>query len=250
MTILLDAAGTLIHPAEGVGEVYARTLRSVAGLAVDSAAMHRTFLEVFSTAQPPEYGSDLPGHAAEDLWWRELVAAILRKLGPEAEAFASTGRDSQDAADPPSGPEPRTFDTFFRTLFRHYAQPSAWTLYPEVPDFLEGASALGPLAVVSNFDDRLAPILDGLGIGPFFEHIVTSADARVRKPHRGIFDLALDRLNAAPGETHHCGDSHHADYEGARAAGMHAFHLDRSQHTLLDFLELCQGRRNSLRSWP
>ena len=95
--------------------------------------------------------------------------------------------------------------------------------------------------MVSNFDDRLVPILDGLGIGNYFAHILTSADARARKPDRAIFDLALDRLNCVPAETAHCGDSLQADFHGATTAGLRAFHLVRPEQTLLDFLDFCRS---------
>ncbi|MEC9055269.1 MAG: HAD-IA family hydrolase, partial [Verrucomicrobiota bacterium] len=125
--------------------------------------------------------------------------------------------------------------------FEHFAEPSSWALYPETIDFLAAASDLGPLAVLSNFDNRLTPILNGLGIGPFFEHIITSADARSRKPDRALFDLALDRLNCSPREAFHCGDSLHADYRAASGQGLPAFHLQRPGHTLFNFLDFCRS---------
>ena len=227
MTILLDAAGTLIHPAESVGAVYARRLDEL-GLVVDPDLMEAAFRRAFATAPPPSYNPALSGHDAERHWWRHLVSAVLRSLGGDAARLATV--------DLPA------FDRYFNALFTHYAAPSAWALSPEVVEFLEHASRLAPLAVVSNFDDRLQPILDGLGIGPAFELVLTSADARARKPDRAIFDLALDRLNCAPTDSLHCGDNLTADLHGATAAGLMAFHLQRPAQTLFDFAEFC--RRN------
>ena len=266
MTILLDAAGTLIRPAEPVGQVYARHLASAAGLQVDSARMDSAFRAVFAAALPPDYSLHPFGHAAEHAWWRDLVAGVLQSLGGEAATFAAESSTRRPAphrqsrlpggnfrppldhlpATPERPPtaaqgDEGTFDHFFHTLFTHFAQPSAWTLFPEVLSFLNSASRLGPLAVLSNFDDRLPAILDGLGIGPCFEHVFTSADARARKPDRALFDLALDRLNSAPAETAHCGDSLGADFHGATAAGLRAFHLQRPAQSLLDFLEFCRS---------
>ena len=227
MTIFLDAAGTLIRPAAPVGEVYSRQLQHACGHAVAPDRMHTAFLEVFRSAAPPDYSLHPFGHAAEHAWWRELVAAVLTSLGGGPAAFAHAEPD---------------YDAFFESLFAHYADPSAWSLFPEVVDVLRSASRHAPLAVVSNFDDRLEPILNGLGIGPFFEHVFTSADARARKPDSALFHLALDRMNCAPEETFHCGDCPTADFQGATAAGLHAFHLIRPAQSLHHFLDFCTAR--------
>ncbi len=224
MTLFLDAVGTLIHPVEPVGQTYARHLEECTGETVSPERMQAAFQRLFTISSSPDYGDHLSGHAAEHSWWRGLVQEILLTIeAPRALQH-----------------EEGLFDTYFNSLFQHYSTPSAWKLYPETTEFLEAAGTLGPLAVVSNFDDRLIPILDGLGIGPFFEHVFTSAEARARKPDRALFDLALDRLNCAPRETFHCGDSFEADYRGASSLGLQAFHLARPEQSLLDFLAFCR----------
>ena len=226
MPILLDATYTLILPSEPVGRVYARHLEAATGLVAKPEDMQAAFQRVFAAASPPDYPLHSSGDIAERSWWHNLVSQVLSEIAPDdIPAF-----------------DPDTFDSYFHSLFEHFADPLAWSLYPETIAFLEAASHLGPLAVVSNFDDRLTPILNGLGIGPFFEHILTSADARARKPDRALFDLALERLDCPPQETFHCGDSLEADYRGASALGLLAFHLQRPGPTLFDFLAYCRSR--------
>ena len=225
MPIFLDASFTLIHPVEPVGLVYARHLRKTTGLALNPEEIQSAFHRAFTNASPPDYDNYCSGQNAEEDWWRNLVSRILASIVPDSASVL----------------DPDVFEIYFNSLFEHFAEPSSWGLYPETIDFLAAASNLGPLAVLSNFDNRLTPILDGLGIGPFFEHIITSADARSRKPDRALFDLALDRLNCSPGETFHCGDSLHADYGGASALGLNAFHLQRPGHTLFNFLDFYRG---------
>ena len=226
MPILLDAAYTLIHPSEPVGRVYARHLAVETGLVVKPEDMQAAFQRIFTSADPPDYTAHSSGDIAERSWWRNLVSRVLSDLAPD---------DVQALG-------PDTFDSYFHSLFEHFADPLAWSLYPETIDFLEAAARLTPLAVVSNFDNRLTPILNGLGIGLFFEHIFTSADARARKPDQALFDLALDRLNCPPRDAFHCGDSFEADYQGASAHGLHAFHLQRPGQTLFDFLTYWRSR--------
>ena len=56
------------------------------------------------------------------------------------------------------------FDEYFAELFAYFAQPKAWTLYPEVTETLSALEKRGMiLSVISNFDSRLIGILEGLG---------------------------------------------------------------------------------------
>jgi HAD superfamily hydrolase (TIGR01509 family) len=75
------------------------------------------------------------------------------------------------------------------------------------------------LACVSNWDPTLHEALGELGVAPFFDAVVTSAEAAAAKPDPQIFDVALTRLGVAPERALHVGDSD-ADREGARAAGL------------------------------
>ncbi|NIP97192.1 MAG: hypothetical protein GWO24_28670, partial [Akkermansiaceae bacterium] len=194
VTLLLDAVGTLIQPSEPVGRTYAGHLAAATGISVEPTRMQSAFLDALGSAATPDYSLHPFGHAAEYAWWRDLVSSVLQSLGGEAAQFAACRLSTCDLP---------TFDSYFESLFTHYADPDAWVLFPEVLPFLAEASKLGTPAVVSNFDDRLAPILAGLGTGPFLKDIFTSADARARKPDRALFSLALDRLNSSPGEAIH-----------------------------------------------
>jgi putative hydrolase of the HAD superfamily len=92
---------------------------------------------------------------------------------------------------------------------------------PGVPEAVEELAAMGlRLAVVSNWDVALTGYLEELGLRERFATIVTSAEAGAPKPDPRIFELALERLGAAPERALHVGDSE-ADELGARAVGMH-----------------------------
>jgi putative hydrolase of the HAD superfamily len=75
------------------------------------------------------------------------------------------------------------------------------------------------LACVSNWDPTLHERLDELGVAPFFDSVVTSAEAGAAKPDPQIFRAALAQLRVEPERALHVGDSD-ADREGARAAGL------------------------------
>ena len=157
MMILLDSSFTLIKPSQPVGLVYAQYLEASTNLTVDPATIQAAFRSSFARAPSPTYTRDSSGHDTEVSWWRSLVLQI----------FSDTlGKSSL------STPAPK-LEACFNSLFDHYAQPTSWELYPETVFFLEAASKIGTIAVVSNFDNRLVPILNGLGIGSFFKDVIT-----------------------------------------------------------------------------
>ena len=213
--LLFDAAGTLIEPAEPVAEVYARTAAGF-GCSVSSRAVKEAFAAAFSHGGDPEWEAFPDGDAAERDWWARVVGVTFGR------AYGS--------------PLPEEIGRrCFEELFSHYAAPEAWRVFPEVPGVLAAAGEAGlRLAVVSNFDRRLHGILKGHALD--FEVVVTSADARCRKPDARIFRHALSALGVPASEAWHAGDSATADLEGARAAGIRTFLLDRPRRDLRDFL--------------
>ncbi|MCW1923423.1 HAD family hydrolase [Luteolibacter arcticus] len=219
--LFLDAAGTLIEPAEPVAEVYARTAAAF-GQPVEPALVKKWFRLAFGGIGDPEYAAYPDGDAAEREWWGNVVLTVFNKsLGtPLPEGF---------------------FRPCFEALFAHYADPAAWRVFPEVPGVLADARAAGlRLAVVSNFDLRLRGILAGHGL--HFDEVITSADACARKPDFAIFRMALDRLGLHPHEVLHAGDSPVADMEGAGAAGIEACLIERPASDLRTFLSGALGR--------
>ena len=216
--LFLDAAGTLIEPAEPVAEVYARAAAAL-GNPVDPALIKPAFIRAFTSLGDPAWDAHPDGDTAERAWWQEVVAATF------GHASGSPGGRA-----------------LFEALFAHYADPAAWRVFPEVPEVLAAARAAGfKLAVVSNFDRRLHGILAGHGLE--FDAVITSADAGCRKPRAGIFEKALQEAQIGPSEALHGGDSMAADVAGARAAGIAAFHLNRPQQDLRDFLSAALQER-------
>jgi putative hydrolase of the HAD superfamily len=121
------------------------------------------------------------------------------------------------------------FDDYFDEVFDYFAGPEAWDLYPETLMTLRKLEECGlELGVVSNFDSRLYEILVGLGIDRFFESVTISSFAGAAKPSPQIFQRALSKHGAAPGEALHVGDSLREDVQGAAAAGIKALLLERT----------------------
>ena len=115
------------------------------------------------------------------------------------------------------------------TLQTYGAQVS---LVPGAKEVLELVSSRVPLALVSNGpSDMQRAALQKVGLEFFFKTIVVSGDedVAVRKPKGRIFELACERLNAAPEHVLMVGDNLEADVYGALAAGLQAVRVSEDK---------------------
>jgi putative hydrolase of the HAD superfamily len=105
----------------------------------------------------------------------------------------------------------------------------AFTAFPDAAPALAALAGSGRrLAVVSNWDVSLPPVLERLGLAGRFEAVIHSAGAGAAKPDPRPFAIALARLSLQPGECVHVGDDPVTDGAGARAAGIEPILIDRS----------------------
>jgi putative hydrolase of the HAD superfamily len=227
--VLLDAGQTLFEPDPPVGVRYAQVAAKY-GLHVSPGDMEKAFRQGYRDRSQRQALSTLTSNEAERRWWRELAWDLFRRFGPLT-----------------------AFDDCFEELYAVFAHAEAWRVFPEVPEFLAQSARRGVrLALVSNWDSRLETLCRELALTPAFEFILYSAGAGVAKPNPGIFQQALRRLGAGPGEALHVGDSWDEDVLGARAAGLDAVWLQRPEAQsvpgaatagkLTDIVDLLQGK--------
>ena len=81
------------------------------------------------------------------------------------------------------------------------------------------------LGVVSNWDYRLAHALEEVKLLPFFDFVLSSAQAKSEKPAREIFEKGLEMArrfvpNLRARDCFYVGDHYEKDVLGARRAGM------------------------------
>jgi len=211
--VVFDAAGTLLEVAGSVAALYAETARAAGG-AFEVAAIERGFARAFSAAPPLAFGLE-PGpalRAAERGWWRAVARGALESAGTWPETF--------------------DFERFFDLAFARFAEPGAWRVRTDVRPALRALRAAGrPLAVLSNWDTRLPPLLDALGLGGYFALVAVSSAVGAAKPDRAVFDFVAtaleDTLAASAGPPIMVGDRLDHDIEPARGVGWDAVWLDR-----------------------
>ncbi|MEW6306632.1 MAG: HAD-IA family hydrolase [Verrucomicrobiota bacterium] len=193
--VTFDVGGTLIEPWPSVGHVYAEVAARHGVKAPDVATLNRQFAAAWKGKGEFDYSKDS---------WFALVA---KTFGTQLETL------------PPG---------FLEDLYAHFGEPVAWRVRDDVvPAFDELASLGLDLGVISNWDERLRPLLHKLKLTSFLNSITISCDIGFTKPSPVIFEQALKDLGAPPQSVLHVGDNHREDVEGATGAGLHAVRLDR-----------------------
>lgn len=194
--VTFDVGGTLIEPWPSVGHVYAAVAARHGVTGLSPEALTRRFGAAWQARK------DFAYTRAE---WADLVDHTFAGLCER----------------PPS-------ESFFDDLYQRFDQPDAWKMCEDVIPTLDALAHRGlKLGVISNWDDRLRPLLGRLGLLSRFETVVISCEVGWRKPAAEIFHRAARALALGPGCLLHVGDSFVADVQGARRAGLRALHLRR-----------------------
>ncbi|MGH7543026.1 MAG: HAD-IA family hydrolase [Gemmatimonadota bacterium] len=207
--VVLDAAGTLLELRRPIGETYAELARRV-GVELDPVSLERAFHRVFRAAPPLAFGELDPTlrRVAERDWWRKVVRDCVAEAG---------------------APGNLPFDRLFDLAWENFRDPAPWRVRDDVRPGLRALRREGHrLAVLSNWDGRLAGLLDGLGLGGYFTRVLVSADLPAAKPSPIVFRAAIEDLAGLAGARPvMVGDRIDHDIEPALAAGWDAIWLDR-----------------------
>jgi len=218
--IIFDVGGTLIYPADPVGETYARFARSH-GVKLSAEAATGAFYQAMKASSPRTKGA-IPSDGNDRAWWKQVVRRSL----PE-DAFSGTA----------------AFNPFFEQVYLHYARPEAWGIYPEVREVLEALRDRPvDVAILSNWDARLHAVLDGNGLGQFLHHRFISAELGWEKPDPAIYRHVADVLRLPPESLLSVGDDSRNDVEGPRKAGWRAVQIERPKRDLWSAVRAVTGR--------
>jgi FMN phosphatase YigB (HAD superfamily) len=120
-------------------------------------------------------------------------------------------------------------------LATHMKELSKAVVFPEHHgNLLRGLRKRHRLAVVSNFDytPMAWHILEREAVADLFETVVVSDEVGWRKPKPVIFELALQRMDTAPGDALFVGDRADIDVAGAQGVGMAAAWINRDGSSL------------------
>ncbi len=121
---------------------------------------------------------------------------------------------------------------------------------PALPHRVEGALELlnslkgrYHMHIITNgFKEVQGIKMKAAGIDHFFEEIINSEDAGVKKPDRGIYEFALQKANALPDHSIMIGDDWDADILGARDFGIDQVFLTKTERMQNEL----RGKANNL----
>jgi putative hydrolase of the HAD superfamily len=86
------------------------------------------------------------------------------------------------------------------------------------------------LGLVSNVAQDMESTYTELGLQPYLDFKVTSAEVGCDKPRPKIFMAALKKAQVKPEESIYVGDQYHLDIVGARGVGIKAVLIDRNNY--------------------
>lgn len=147
---------------------------------------------------------------------------------PEARVAAFVGKGADVLVhraltdDPDGQASDEDFARGRRAFYAHYHRYNGIQaiVFDRVPEALAALRAAGlRLACVTNKPREFTlPLLERVGLAPWFEVVVAGDDVREKKPHPALLLAACERLSLAPAQVTMIGDSVN-DALAARAAG-------------------------------
>jgi len=190
--ISFDVGSTLIEPWPSVGHVYAEVAGRHGLKNLSPQQLNARFKNAWRARQNFR-------HSRNE--WDELVTEVFGRSNPPG---------------------------FFAELYERFAEPEAWHIYEDVVPMLDLLAARKiRLAIISNWDERLRPLLHKLKLDQYFEAFAISLEIGFPKPSPVIFQHAARALNLPPSSILHVGDSPEMDVTGATAAGFQALQIHR-----------------------
>lgn len=116
-----------------------------------------------------------------------------------------------------------------REIYDQWSVNHHFEIYDDVAPVLETLRKRGlVVGAISNSHRSLDAFREHFSLSDFITISVSGAEHGYMKPHKSIFDAALDRAKVRPDEAMMVGDSFKHDIEGALNAGWHAVLLRRS----------------------
>lgn len=107
----------------------------------------------------------------------------------------------------------------------------AFKVYDDALPTLETLRKRGLICgLISNVAQDMEATYTKLGLQPYLDFKVTSAEVGYDKPRPEIFLAALDKAGVKPGEALYIGDQYQIDIIGARGVGIKALLIDRNNY--------------------
>lgn len=197
--VVFDVVHTLVEPWPPVAVAY-RDVGRRHGIDLERSVIQSRFRaawrheEAIDAAASPPFATS---PARERDRWRGVVAAVFHEATDTAAIFAD--------------------------LWDHFGRPDAWRAVPAGRALVMAARTAGvPIALASNFDERLVVLAAAVEPLTFADHVFASSSLGWRKPSPRFFRAVEDRLGLGPGDLLLVGDDPDLDVAAARRSGWQA----------------------------
>jgi putative hydrolase of the HAD superfamily len=205
--VFLDIGDTIMRPNPSWEGVYAIAFREF-GVEIEIGDLYAALRRAYHHGG---WGIDDPDVGFEPT----EESSFRRTVEIDAAAIAELGLDPMPEA-------------FYRRLSELFMVTSHWHIFPDAYPTLGALQERGlTVGAVSNWVWNLPELLHALDLVRHFDIIAASSRIGFEKPHRRIFEWALEQAKADPTEVIHVGDHLVADIEGARAVGIDGVLIDR-----------------------
>ncbi len=213
-TVFFDAGNTLLCPYPSVGTTMARIVNEAGFLhtAQDFDEHMPAFYDYYAHVyeQDESFWSE---HERQQKMWVDGYSMVLKRAGIPPESIEEIVNDIYNAFD----------------------EAEAWKLFDGVEDtFAELKSQGIRIGIISNWGRGLDVILAGLGLAPYTDCVIASAEVGMHKPQPQIFEYALGQLDAHPSSSLHVGDHIIADVEGSARVGITPVLISHEEKTMFD----------------
>ena len=196
--ITFDVGGTLITPDPSVGQVYADIAAQHGHPNLSVATINQQFAAAWEEKGEFQY---------TEAGWLEIVSRSFDGLL-----------------------EPTECQRFFPALYQRFVDAEVWKIHDDAREGLDELAGRGfRLAVVSNWDVRLRPLLQNLKLATYFETITVSSEIGFTKPSPVPCEHTLKHLGLPASDVVHVGDSAVEDIDGAESAGITGILLRRNE---------------------
>ena len=209
--VFLDIGDTVMRPNPSWEDVYAIAFKEF-GVEVEMADLHAALRRAYHHGGWGMEGGFDPTEETSFQRTVQIDTAAIAELGLE--------------------PMP---EAFFRRLADLFMVTSHWHIFPDAYPTLTALQERGlKVGAVSNWVWNLPELLHTLDLVKHFDFIAASARIGYEKPHRRIFEWALEQAEAEPSQVIHVGDHVDADVLGARAVGIEGVLIDRMHRYATD----------------
>ncbi|HLW66522.1 MAG TPA: HAD-IA family hydrolase [Gemmataceae bacterium] len=208
--VFFDAVDTLLHICPPAADVYAEAGAKL-GYSLGVDIIRARFREAFrqQDAEDARHGWST-SEERECRRWQEIVYFVFQ----------------DDNAN------------LFQHLWQHFAQPSAWQVFPEAGEVIAALSKRMPtLGLASNFDRRLHAVAAAFPELANLRIRLISSEIGWRKPSPNFFAEMARQAGCEPAQILYVGDDPANDYDGATAAGLQSLLL-KPNHGLRSVREL------------